>query len=270
MTAFNGELEIYAQFEIAIKGIIELHHVPLPIVGKAPALFRSAFFLGCCEVLMKTKLNLIFGAVLALTAAGIQLQKAGATTSNEKTPSREAILHDPLTPAEGNSQGDITIVEYFDYRCLPCKEVNPVLQQIVREDGHIRLVFKDWPIFGGISTYAARIGLAAKFQNKYSEAHAALISMQGTLSTENVLRTLAKAGIDISRAQRDLAANHKEIDAILARNQEQATAFGFEGTPALVIGDFRVPAVFNTVNLKQFIADARAATKHKRELIGAS
>jgi protein-disulfide isomerase len=94
--------------------------------------------------------------------------------------------------------------------------------------------------------------------------------MQGTLSTENVLRTLAKAGIDISRAQRDLAANHKEIDAILARNQEQATAFGFEGTPALVIGDFRVPAVFNTVNLKQFIADARAATKHKRELIGAS
>jgi protein-disulfide isomerase len=219
---------------------------------------------------MKIKLSLIFGAVLAFTAAGIQLQKAGATTSGEDTLSREAILHDPLIPAEGNSQGDITIVEYFDYRCLPCKAVNPVLQQIIREDGHIRLVFKDWPIFGGISTYAARLGLAAKFQNKYSEAHTALISMQGKLSTESVLRTLAKAGIDISRAQRDLAVNHQEIDAILARNQEQATALGFEGTPALMIGDFRVPAAFNTAHFKQYIADARTATKHKRELIGAN
>jgi protein-disulfide isomerase len=219
---------------------------------------------------MKIKLSLIFCAVLAFTAAGIQLQKAGATTSSEDTLSREAILHDPLIPAEGNSQGDITIVEYFDYRCLPCKAVNPVLQEIIREDGHIRLVFKDWPIFGGVSTYAARLGLAAKFQNKYSEAHAALMSMQGKLSTESMLRTLAKAGIDISRAQRDLAINHQEIDAILARNQEQATALGFEGTPALMIGDFRVPAVFNTADFKQYIADARTATKHKRELIGAN
>jgi protein-disulfide isomerase len=219
---------------------------------------------------MKTKLVLIFGAALAFTAACIQLQNAGATTSNEKTPSREAILHDPLIPTEGNSQGDITIVEYFDYRCLPCKAIDPVLQKIIREDGHIRLVFKDRPIFGGISTYAAQLGLAAKFQNKYSKAHAALISMQGKLTTESVLRTLAKAGIDIFRVQRDLAVNHKEIDTILVRNQEQAAALGFKGTPALMIGDFRVPAVFNTAELKQFIADARTATKHKGELIGAN
>ena len=217
---------------------------------------------------MKIKLILIFGAALTFTAAGIQLQKARATTSHENTLSREAILHDPLIPAEGNPKGDLTIVEFFDYRCLPCKSVNPVLKQIVREDGHIRLVFKDWPIFGGISTYAARLGLAAKFQNKYSEAHAALISMQGKLSTESVLRTLAKAGIDISRAQRDLAANQKEIDAILARHQVQATALGYKGTPAFIIGDFRVPAVFNTADFKKFIADARLAAT--RELISAA
>jgi protein-disulfide isomerase len=85
--------------------------------------------------------------------------------------------------------------------------------------------------------------------------------MQGKLSEDNVLRTLAKAGIDISRAQHDLATNQKEIDAILARNQEQATALGFEGTPAFIIGHLRVPAVFNTANFEQFIADARAAAK---------
>lgn len=211
---------------------------------------------------MKIKFMLILAAVLAFTAAAtLQLQNADARTSKENTLSRESILHDPRIPAEGNAKEALTIVEYFDYRCLACKKVNPVLQRIVHEDGHIRLVFKDWPIFGGISIYAAQLGLAAKFQNKLSDAHEALISMQGKLSEDNVLRTLAKAGIDVSRAQRDLATNQKEIDAILARNQEQATALGFEGTPAIIIGDLRVPAVFNTANFKQFIADARAAAK---------
>ena len=209
---------------------------------------------------MKNKLILILGAVLAFTAAAIvQHQTADAKMSNENTLSRESILHDQQIPAEENSKGDLTIVEYFDYQCLPCKKLNPVLQQIVREDGHIRLVFKDWPIFGGISTYAARLVLAAKFQNKFSEAHEALISVQRKLSEENVLSTLAEAGIDISRAKRDLATNQKEIDAILARNQEQANALGFEGPPGFMIGQFRLPVVFNTADLRKFIIDARLA-----------
>jgi protein-disulfide isomerase len=211
---------------------------------------------------MKNNPMLILAAALAFTAAAtLQLQKADA--SNENSLSRESILRDSAIPAEGNFNGDLTIVEYFDYQCLSCKKLNPVLQRIVREDGHVRLVFKDWPIFGGVSIYAARLGLAAKFQNKFSEAHEALISTQGKLTEENILRALAKAGIDISRAQRDLAANQKEIDAILARNQEQATALELEGTPAFMIGNFRVPAVFNTANFKQFIANARAAAKRE-------
>jgi protein-disulfide isomerase len=215
---------------------------------------------------MKIKL-MILGTVLAFTAAAIvQHQKADAKTLSENTLNRENILYDPHIPAEGNSKADLTIVEYFDYQCLSCKKVNPVLQQIIHEDGHIRLVFKDWPIFGGISIYAAQLGLAAKFQNKYSEAHEALISAKGKLSKENVLTTLAEAGIDISRAKRDLAANQKEIDAILARNQEQAKSLGLEGAPAFMIGHFRVPAVFNTANFIEFIADARAAAKRERIL----
>lgn len=220
--------------------------------------------MGYWGAILKIKLMLILAAVVAFTAAAtLQFQQADARTSNEKAPGRESILSDPRIPAEGNSKGDLIIVEYFDYQCLSCKQVNTVLQRIVREDGHVRLVLKEWPIFGGISIYAARLGLAAKFQNKLAEAHEALISMQGKLSEENVLRTLAKAGVDIPRAQRDLATNQKQIDAVLARNKEQATALGFEGTPAFTIGNFRVPAVFNTANLKQYIADARAAAKHE-------
>jgi protein-disulfide isomerase len=135
-----------------------------------------------------------------------------------------------------------------------------VLQQIAYEDGHIQLVFKDWPIFGGISTYAAQLGLAAKYQNKYPTAQQALISVQRKMTKENVLTTLSEAGINISRLKRDLATHQKEIEAILAANREQATALGLEGTPALVIGHFRVPAVFDTANLKNFIAAVRAST----------
>lgn len=199
----------------------------------------------------------MFTAALAFAAA----QKVNA--SNENTLSRASILRDPRIPAEGNPEGDLTIIEYFDYRCLPCKKVNLLLQQIVNEDGHIRLVFKDWPIFGDISLYAARLGLATKFQNKFSEAHKALISVHGQLSKENILKTLAGAGIDVARAQRDLATNQKEIDAILASNQEQATALGYEGTPAFVIGQVRVPGVFDTADFTKIIADARATAKRK-------
>ena len=198
--------------------------------------------------------------MLASTAAAtLELQRADAA-SNENLLNSEAVLHDPRIPADGNPNGDLTIVEYFDYRCLSCKQLNYLLQKIAREDEHVRLVFKDWPVFGGISIYMARVALAAKFQNKFLEAHNVLISLRGTPRERKVLASLAGAGIDISRLKRDLSIHKKEINAILARNQQQAAAFGFEGTPGFIIEQFRVPAVFNTRDFKKFIAEARAAT----------
>src|SRR5450830_665923 len=87
----------------------------------------------------------------------------------------------------------------------------------------------------------AGVGLAAKYQNKYAQAHEVLISAKEKLTEATVQTTLAQAGIDVDRAQPDLAANQKEIDALLARNHEQAVALEFQGTPAFIIGKFRVP-----------------------------
>jgi protein-disulfide isomerase len=210
---------------------------------------------------MRFRLTIIFTAALAFSvAASPAFQKADAQALNEKTLSHESSPRERCIRAEDNSISDLTIVEYFDYQCSACKKVNPALQQIALEDRRVRLVFKDWPILGRISTYAARLGIAAKYQNKYSTAQEALISVQRRMTKENVLTTLSKAGINISRLKRDLATHQKEIDAILAHNREQAAALGFEGTPALVIGHFRVPAVFDTANLKNFIAAVRAST----------
>jgi protein-disulfide isomerase len=213
---------------------------------------------------MKIKLQPFLAAMVAVTAAIImQTPQGKAQSANQDPLSIDSIQRDPDIPAMGDPEGDITIVEYFDYRCPFCKKVNPVLQKIVRDDGHIRLVFKDWPVFGDISVYAARLGLAAKYQNKYAEAHEALISVTEKLSEANVQTTLARAGIDVDRAQRDLAANRKEIDALLSRNHEQAIALEFQGTPAFIIGKFRVPGALDETNFNRAIADSRAAAKRK-------
>jgi protein-disulfide isomerase len=174
-----------------------------------------------------------------------------------------AVLRDPEVPATGNPDGDITIVEYFDYNCPYCRKVEPELRQVVQDDGKVKLVYKDWPVLGPVSTAAARLALAAKYQDKYVAAHDALMGTASRLTEPRIRELLGGAGIDVDRAARDLETNAKAIDAILARNNEQATAFGFKGTPAFIIGKFRVPGALTMAQFDQAIADARKAAAKK-------
>jgi protein-disulfide isomerase len=169
------------------------------------------------------------------------------------------VLRDPDIPAAGNVDGDITIVEYFDYNCPYCRKIEPELQQVVHDDGKVRMVWKDWPILGPTSIVAARMALASKYQDKYLKAHEALIGVSSKLTEPRIRELLAGAGIDVDRATRDLAANAKAIDAIIARNNDQATAFGFKGTPSFIVGKFRVPGILTMAEFEQVIADARKA-----------
>jgi protein-disulfide isomerase len=177
--------------------------------------------------------------------------------------SRESVLRDPDIPDLGNPQGDITIVEYFDYQCPYCKKTAPELAQVAREDGKVRIVLKDWPIFGPASAYAAKMALASKFQNKYEDAHDALIAAKTKLTEAAVDDLLAKVGVDVTRATADRDTHAQEIDALLTRNDMQARAFGFRGTPAFIIGTFRVPGSLNTAGFKHAISDARKAAAAK-------
>jgi protein-disulfide isomerase len=170
-----------------------------------------------------------------------------------------SVLRDPDVPAAGNPEGDITIVEWFDYQCPYCRKLEPELRQVVDDDGKVRLVLKEWPILGPISITAARIALATRYQEKYFQAHDALIGVNSRLTESRIDELLANAGIDIDRAKRDLSAHGKEIEAILTRNNDQATAFGFHGTPSFIVGKFRVPGVLTMSQFEQVIADARKA-----------
>lgn len=176
---------------------------------------------------------------------------------------KESALRDSEILSIGNPEGDLTIVEYFDYQCPYCRKVAPELLKIAREDGKLRIVMKNWPIFGGDSQYAAKMVLAGKYQNKYHEAHGALIEARTKLSEDIIQKLLGKAGIDVDRAKRDLETYKSAIETLLARNNAQAEAFGFGGTPAFIIGRVRVPGAMNPAGFKQAIADARAAARKK-------
>ncbi len=174
-----------------------------------------------------------------------------------------AVLRDPEIPVAGNADGDITIVEYFDFNCPYCRKLEPELRQVVQDDGKVKLVYKDWPILGPVSTAAAKLALATKYQDKYVAAHDALMGTASRLTEPRIRELLAAAGIDVDRAAKDLETNAKAIDAILARNNDQATAFGFKGTPAFIIGKFRVPGALTMAQFDQAIADARKAAAKK-------
>lgn len=209
--------------------------------------------------------NSIIAAVAAFTLSLGALVNLGPGAQGESAEAfRESVIRDPDIPSIGNPQGDITIVEYFDYQCPYCKKVAPELVKLAREDGKLRIVMKDWPIFGGASQYAAKMVLAAKYQNKYHEAHAALIGASTKLSEDVVQKLLGEAGIDVDRATRDMETHKPAIEALLVRNNEQAEAFGFQGTPAFIIGTFRVPGVLDAAGFKQAIADARTAARKKK------
>jgi protein-disulfide isomerase len=206
--------------------------------------------------------------VLGLGAALLGLDIApgsalGQSDAADNVLTESAVLRDPEIPVAGNADGDITIVEYFDYNCPYCRKVEPELRQVVQDDGKVKLVYKDWPVLGPVSTAAARLALATKYQDKYVAAHDALMGTASRLTEPRIRELLGNAGIDVDRAAKDLETNAKAIDAILARNNDQATAFGFKGTPSFIIGKFRVPGVLTMAQFDQAIADARKAAAKK-------
>jgi protein-disulfide isomerase len=205
----------------------------------------------------------LLGAGAVMLGLGIAPRATLAQNGDETVLTEASVLRDPDIPAEGNPNGDITIVEYFDYQCPYCRKVEPELKQVVHDDGKVRLVQKDWPVLGPVSVVAARMALACRYQDKYLQAHDALIGVNSKLTEPRIHELLAGAGIDVDRVARDLETNAKAIDAILARNNDQASAFGFNGTPSFIVGKFRVPGVLTMEQFDMAIADARKAAKKK-------
>lgn len=199
-------------------------------------------------------------AVAAVTVTWIACGPATAqgvivTSSETLTPATVAASDSGIVT--GNPQGDVTLVEVFDYQCSVCRQVHPAVERLVREDGNIRLVHKHWPIFGAASTHAAKLALAARWQDRYDAVHHALMSQRGKLNRETARETAAAVGLDLAQADADLTARREEIDTILAGVAREATIMGLRGTPAFLAGDYVVPGGLDHAGLTELVRLAR-------------
>ena len=169
--------------------------------------------------------------------------------------SHAALTQDPDSPVMGNPDGDVTIVEFFDYKCPYCKRVAGTLKEVIEADGKIRLVMKEFPILGPQSIKAARAALASARQGKYEEFHWALMIQPGNMSDPHIRKIASSVGLDVERMQKDMES--EEIDAMIRRNNQLARRLQITGTPALVIGDTLVPGAIDRKALENLVAQAR-------------
>jgi protein-disulfide isomerase len=197
-------------------------------------------------------------AVLALLA---NAWSAGAAAAQDVAiitrAGQKEMLKNPGTPPAGANNPDVVIVEYFDYNCPYCKKIVPTLQSLLAQDPKIAVVYKDWPILGPVSVYAASAALAAGYQGKYLAAHDALISGPRLAKDEQVDGALQKAGVNMDSLAKDRTAHAAEIAALLKRNDEEAHALTLEGTPGVVVGRQLVAGIADTAMFTKLIANSR-------------
>ncbi|MBI2737093.1 MAG: DsbA family protein [Rhodospirillales bacterium] len=168
---------------------------------------------------------------------------------------REDIFHDPATPVGGNPQGDVSLVEFFDYNCPYCRRVAPTLVEIEKDDAKLRFVYKEWPILGPNSEFAARAALASRSQGKYVEFHKRLMLTSGLVNESKVFEVAAQVGLDVDRLKQDMEA--PEITALIERNRDLARALRITGTPSFVIGDQMLRGAADAEVIRGFIRTAR-------------
>ena len=170
---------------------------------------------------------------------------------------RQEIRHDPDSVVAGNVAGDVTLVEFFDYRCGVCKRVHSIIEEVVKRDGKVRLVYKEWPILGPQSVLASRAAIAARKQgdDKYVDFHNKMMTARQSLSPGSIMKLAESAGLDQTRLQRDM--KDPEIDKILRRNYDLAQALKLNGTPSFLIDDVLLRGGRDADTMLDLVKEAR-------------
>lgn len=171
---------------------------------------------------------------------------------------KRELVDDPNAPVRGNPGGDVTLVEFFDYRCPYCRQVESSLQALIKNDPGLRVVEKEFPILGPASVYAARLALAAYKQGKHEQFHDAVVSKKSNLDEATIVKLAEAAGLDLDRAKADM--NSPEVDAEIKRTAEIAKALRLSGTPAFIVGTELIPGATDLETLHALLDEARHGT----------
>ena len=167
------------------------------------------------------------------------------------------IYRHPDAAVAGNPNGDITVVEFFDYNCGYCKRGFPAVAKLIENDKNVRVVFKELPIISDASEPVSRVALASRMQGKYWEMHKALISHKGTTTEAVALKAAEDLGLDMAKLKADM--NSDAVKGELARVKDLAQKMGINGTPHFLVGDRSVGGAPEnlTETLAGHIADLR-------------
>jgi len=164
------------------------------------------------------------------------------------------LFHDPTSPVSGNLRGEITLVEFYDYRCGYCKKAAQAVTDLQKDDPRVRVVYKDFPILGEPSELAAKAALASQAQGKHQVFHEALLASHADMTKEEILKIAVGVGLDGTRLEADMAT--PEWQAVIEKNRALAQELGISGTPGFIVGNELVPGALDLNGLKELIARA--------------
>lgn len=212
----------------------------------------------------------LLASTIAVGAGAVAVSSFVAPTAAEATtaPSMvaelgpEALAGGPSSVVAGNPEGDVTLIEYFDYQCPVCRRVHPAVKQLAAEDKGVRIIHKHWPVFGGSSIYAAKLVLAARWQDRYEQVHDAFMAIQGRLDDGKIRKAASDAGLDLARAERDLKERDAQINAAFKDASAQAAMLQLRGTPGFVIGNYIVPGGLDLKAMQEIVAEIRTKRKN--------
>jgi len=173
------------------------------------------------------------------------------------------VFQDPDSPVSGNSNGDVTLVEFFDYNCAYCRAMAPLMTQAEAADPWLRVVYKQFPILGPDSVFAAKAALAANRQGKYVALHRALYQVRGHVDAAKVLELAATVGLGVQQMKADM--QEQAIESELDKNGKLGELLHITGTPGFVIGDLvTIGATTDFDALQALIAKGRSGQQEAK------
>lgn len=223
-----------------------------PVAATAQALTEDQIKQLALEAIIENP-EIIRDAIVLLQERENAAQAAAQTALLQQ---QRALLEDDANaPFVGPADADAVVVEFFDYNCPYCKRAAAQVKTLLEQDEAVKVVYREWPILGEGSVFAARAALAARAQGKYEDMHWALMEMRGRAEEASVMAAARNAGLDIDQLRADM--DSAEVDAHIETTRMLAQGLGFTGTPAFVIGDALIPGAVALEDLQGYIATVR-------------
>lgn len=236
-------------------------HAQPPAPGQNAASFTETQR-GEIESIIKTYLTDKNPEVLAEGLQTLQRrerEEASTKMTQAIAANKKGLFDNANSPSAGNPKATITVVEFYDYQCGYCKMSSPTLERLMKEDKDIKVVYKNFPVLGPLSTEAAKAAVASGKQGKFAAFHSALMSKKERLTKEQIYSVAQEVGVDVTKLKKDMA--DKSVEAVIDADITLAGKIGIEGTPFFVINDDFAAGALPYEGLKSKISAARAKTQ---------